>query len=47
MANLGPKQLSGIESRNGQIRIGSDADLLVLKADLSLRHAIARDRLAS
>jgi N-acetylglucosamine-6-phosphate deacetylase len=47
MASLGPAQLLGIESRKGQIRVGSDADLLVLKTDLSLRHVIARGRLVS
>jgi N-acetylglucosamine-6-phosphate deacetylase len=44
MASLGPAQILGIESRKGQLRAGNDADLLVLNADLSLRHVVAGGR---
>jgi N-acetylglucosamine-6-phosphate deacetylase len=47
MASLGPAQLLGIESRKGQLQVGSDADLIVVNADLSLRHVIAGGRLIS
>ena len=47
MASLGPARLLGIESRKGQLRVGSDADLVVVNADLSLRHVIAGGHLIS
>jgi N-acetylglucosamine-6-phosphate deacetylase len=47
MATLGPAQLLGLENRKGRLAVGCDADLLVLNADLSLRHVIASGRLVS
>jgi N-acetylglucosamine-6-phosphate deacetylase len=47
MGSLGPARLLGIADRKGRLGIGSDADLLVLNADLSLRHVIAGGRLVA
>ena len=40
MATLGPARLLGMDGRKGAIAPGLDADLLVLNADLTLRHVI-------
>ncbi|NOZ49022.1 MAG: N-acetylglucosamine-6-phosphate deacetylase [Chloroflexi bacterium] len=40
MASLGPAKLLGIAESKGQIRVGNDADLLILNQDLSLRRVI-------
>jgi N-acetylglucosamine-6-phosphate deacetylase len=40
MAALSPAKLLGIAGRKGQIRVGNDADLLILNQDLSLRHVL-------
>ena len=40
MATLGPARLLGMDGRKGAIVPGLDADLLVLNADLTLRHVI-------
>lgn len=42
MASLGPAQWLGVDDRKGRLRVGADADILVLNRDLSLRHVIAR-----
>ena len=42
MATLGPARLLGIEGHKGRLRVGADADFLILNADFSLRHVIAR-----
>jgi N-acetylglucosamine-6-phosphate deacetylase len=47
MATLGPARWLGLEHRKGQIRVGADADLLVLNRDLSLRHVIVGGQLLS
>jgi N-acetylglucosamine-6-phosphate deacetylase len=46
MATLAPARLLGIDARKGQIAAGSDADLLVLNRDLSLRHVIVGGRIS-
>lgn len=40
MASLSPAKWLKIDNRKGQIRVGNDADILVLNKDLSLRHVI-------
>jgi N-acetylglucosamine-6-phosphate deacetylase len=40
MASLVPARWLKIDDRKGQIRVGGDADMLVLNRDLSLRHVI-------
>ena len=47
MATLGPARWLGLEDRKGQIQVGSDADLIILNEDLSLRHVIAGGHLVS
>jgi N-acetylglucosamine-6-phosphate deacetylase len=47
LASRNPAYLLGIEGRKGDIRLGADADLLVLNPDLTLRHVIAAGRLIS
>ena len=41
MASLGPAQWLGVGDRKGRLRVGADADILVLNRDLSLQHVIA------
>ena len=45
MAALGPARLLNIAHRKGEIRVGHDADLLILNQDLSLRHVLVGGRL--
>ena len=45
LASRNPAYLIGLDGRKGEIRLGADADLLVLNHDLTLRHVIAGGKL--
>jgi N-acetylglucosamine-6-phosphate deacetylase len=47
MATLGPARWLGLAHRKGQIRVGADADFVILNRDLSLRHVIVGGQLLS
>lgn len=46
MATLAPSRWLHIEDRKGQIRVGNDADMLILNQDHSLRHVIVNGELS-
>jgi N-acetylglucosamine-6-phosphate deacetylase len=47
MAALTPARFLNLHDRKGHLNIGADADLLVLDADLNLRHVVAQGMLVS
>ncbi len=47
LATRNPAYWIGLGGRKGAIRLGADADMLVLNQDLSLRHVIAAGKLFS